>query len=61
MRMLPRSFVEKLKLLDFDLIKQIVGEYLTRTETEAVLLRRDLIVAEIARLIAIHGEDDVLY
>jgi hypothetical protein len=61
MRMLPRSFVEKLKALNFELVKETVEDYLTDKEIEAVLKRKDLILEEIARLIAIHGEDDVLY
>jgi hypothetical protein len=59
--MLPRSFVEKLKALNFELVKETVEDYLTDKEIEAVLKRKDLILEEIARLIAIHGEDDVLY
>lgn len=61
MRKLPRAFVEKLKAMDFNLIRKIVGDYLTREETEAVLKRRDLILKEIARLIEKYGEADVLY
>lgn len=58
---LPRAFVEKLKLLDFELIKEIIGDYLTNGEIEAVLIRRDLILEEISKLIEIHGEENVLY
>jgi len=61
MRSLPRAFVEKLKLLDFELMKGIVGDYLTDSEIEAVLIRRDLILHEISRLIDKYGEDNVLY
>ncbi len=48
---LPRAFVEKSKLLDFKLIKGIVGDDLTDSEIRAVLTRRDLILEEISRLI----------
>jgi hypothetical protein len=61
MRKLPRAFVEKLKTLNFKLIKDIVREYLTDKEIEAVLMRRDLILEEVDNLIKKHGEADVLY
>ena len=61
MRKLPRAFVEKLKALNFELMKDIVGKYLTDKEIEAVLMRRDLILKEIDKLIKKHGEADVLY
>ena len=61
MKSLPRVFVEKLKGLDFETLKKIVEEYLTAAEIEAVLIRRDLILDEIARLIEKYGEDNVLY
>ncbi|NQT80940.1 MAG: hypothetical protein HQ555_11190 [Candidatus Aminicenantes bacterium] len=58
---LPRIFVEKLKVLTFELIKNAVGEYLTEKEINAVLARRDLILKEINRLIKDYGENKVLY
>jgi len=61
MRKLPRAFVEKLKTLNFKLIKDIVREYLTDKEIEAVLMRRDLILEEIENLVEKYGEADVLY
>ena len=61
MRRLPRVFVEKLKALNLELIKDIVGEYLTDKEIDAVVMRRELILKEIDRLIKKHGEADVLY
>lgn len=61
MRKLPRAFVEKLKILNFKLIKDIIREYLTDKEIEAVLLRKALILEEIDNLIEKHGEADVLY
>ena len=61
MRELPRVFVEKLKALDFELIRSIVGIYLTAEEIEAVLTRRDLMLEEIKRIIDKYGEDKVLY
>jgi hypothetical protein len=61
MKKLPRIFVEKLRELNFDLTKEIVGEYLTDEEIEALLIRRDLISTEIDKLIKIHGEAKILY
>jgi len=61
MKSLPRAFVESLKLLDVELMKEIIGNYLSDEEIEAVLIRRDLILDEIARLIEKYGEDNVLY
>lgn len=61
MRSLPRSFVEKLRSLDFDLVKEAIGEYLTKKEIEGVLIRRDLIIADLEEHIKKLGEDAVLY
>lgn len=58
---LPGVFVEKFRNLNFKLIKDIVGKYLTDEEIEAVLMRRDLILEEIDNLIDKHGEADVLH
>jgi hypothetical protein len=61
MKELPRVFVEKLKSLNFELIRDNVGEYLTEKEINAVLLRRDLIVEFVDERIKKLGEDNVLY
>lgn len=61
MKELPRAFVEKLKTMTFEDIRAAVGEYLTDKEIEAVLLRRDLILKEVDKLIKKNGEDKVLY
>lgn len=58
---LPRTFVENLKRLDFEKIKNAVGDYLTDKEIDAVLIRRDLLLQEIDRLIEKFGEDKFLY
>jgi hypothetical protein len=58
---LPRAFVEKVKALTFEGIKSVVGECLKDEEINAVLVRRDLILAEIDRLVQKNGEDQVLY
>ena len=61
MKQLPREFVDKLKSMDFELIKGIVGEYLKDKEIQAVLLRRNIILKEIGKSIKEMGEDKVLY
>ncbi len=61
MKELPRAFFEKVKALNFEAIKDAVGEYLTDKEINAVLVRRDLIIDEINKRIKKLGEDKVLY
>jgi hypothetical protein len=58
---LPRKFVEILKGLDFKVIKDVVGEYLTDDEINTSLLRRDLIIAWLDKRIKEMGEERVLY
>ncbi len=58
---LPRTFVENLKRLDFEKIKNSVGDYLTDKEINAVLIRRDLLLKEIDRLIEKFGKNKFLY
>ncbi len=61
MKRLPRRFVEKLRALDLETLKGVVGEYLSESEMEAVLARRDLMLEAIERQIAKNGEAAVLY
>jgi hypothetical protein len=61
MKELPRAFVEKLKSLNFELIRDTVEEYLTDKEIHAVLIRRDLILEVIEERINKLGEEKVLY
>jgi len=58
---LPRAFVEKLKSLNFELMKEIVGEYLNDKEIKCTILRRDLILVWLDKRIKEIGEDKVLY
>ena len=58
---LPKTFVENIKTLNFQLIKDIVGNYLTDKEIQAILVRKELILRKIDRLIERYGEDTVLY
>ena len=61
MRQLPISFIEKIKALDAELIKDISGHYLTDNEIDAVLLRKDLVLEEVNRIIGEFGPSGVLY
>jgi len=61
MRRLPRAFVEKLRSLNFDIVKEAVGEYLTEKEIKCVLIRRDLIIDNLNKRIDKLGEAAVLY
>jgi len=61
MKRLPRVFVEKLKSLNFELIKDAVGEYLSDKEINAALARRDLIIEWLDKWIEKFGEEEVLY
>ena len=61
MKELPRAFYEKLKALNQKVILEVVGEYLTDKEIEAVLMRRDLMVQWIEDRIKQFWEDKVIY
>jgi hypothetical protein len=61
MKALPRSFYANMKALEAGTIREVVGEYLTDKEIEAVLLRRDLIVEWVEKRIEELGEAQVLY
>ncbi len=61
MKQLPRTLVDKMKSLNFDIIREITGEYLKDDEIEAVLIRRDLIIDWINKRIEEMGEEAVLY
>ncbi len=58
---LPRVFVENVRALNFDQIKDAVGTYLTKREINAVLSRKDIFLKEIDEMIQEQGEDAVLY
>ncbi len=61
MKELPRALYEKIKSLNAEVIKGVVGEYLTDKEIEAMLVRKDLIVKWVEDRIKKMGEDKVLY
>ena len=60
-RRLPRAFVEKVKALNYDDIKNAVGPYLKEKEIKAILLRKELLLKEIEEMVKEQGEDKVLY
>ena len=60
-RRLPRAFVEKVKALIYDDIKNAVGPYLKEKEIKAVILRKELLLKEIEEMVKEQGEDKVLY
>jgi len=61
MKELPKALYEKIKALTFEQIKGVVNDYLTDDEIKAVLIRKDLIIKEIEKLVAANGEENVLY
>ena len=56
-----RQLLEKLKALKADEVAAKTKNYLTKDEVNAVMARRDKIVATFQSLIAAKGEKDVLY
>jgi len=61
MKEIPTDMYEKLKTLSADIMKEVVGEYLTDEEIEATLMRRDLIIDWLDKRIKKMGEEKVLY
>jgi hypothetical protein len=56
-----RQLFEKLKALKADELTEKTKRYLTKTEVNGVMARRDKIVATFQTLIAEKGEKEVLY
>src|SRR5438128_2026033 len=56
-----RQLFANLKTLDSNAVMQKTGSYLTRLEAQAVMARRDKIVAYFEKLICEKGESKVLY
>lgn len=56
-----RQLFEKLKALDQNELTEVTKHYLRKTEVEAVMARRDKIVALFQKRIAENGENEVLY
>jgi hypothetical protein len=60
-RRLPRTFLEKVKALNFDNLMQALKPFLKKKEIKAILLRKELFLKEIQEMIKEQGEDKVLY
>jgi hypothetical protein len=56
-----RQLLGKLRALNADDIKRVTKNHLNAAEIHAVIKRRDRIVAHFEHLIALKGEDEVLY
>jgi hypothetical protein len=56
-----RGMYEKLKTLDEAVVRERLKEYLNPWEMDALLKRRKLILEQLAKVIAEHGEEKVLY
>jgi hypothetical protein len=61
MKEIPKDLYEKLKTLNADVMKEVVGEYLTDDEIAATLTRRDLMIEWLDKRIKKMGEEKVLY
>jgi len=58
---LPRAFLAKVRALTHEKIRAVVEDYLTSSEIDAVLNRRDLLLHEVEALVKEIGEGRVLY
>ena len=58
---MDRALWEKLQALERSAVKKAVGDWLTNSELDAMMKRRDLLVAHFNKLIADVGEEKVLY
>ena len=61
MKELPKAFFEKIKALTLEQIKAAVTEYLTDEEIKCIMIRKDLVLAEMDKLIKKNGEENVIY
>ena len=58
---MDRTLWERLQALERSAVKKAVGDWLTNGELDAMMKRRDLLVAHFSKLIADVGEEKVLY
>jgi hypothetical protein len=58
---LPRLFLSRLRALDHAKVRAAVEDYLTGSEIDALLERRDLILKEVEDLVRDKGQSAVLY
>ena len=58
---IDRSLLAKMESLTRDAVKAATGDYLTGSELDAMMKRRDMLVAHFKNLVATLGEEKVLY
>lgn len=58
---IDRALLARLETISRDEIRKATTDFLTKSELDAVMVRRDLLVAHFKKLIAELGEDKVLY
>jgi hypothetical protein len=58
---IDRRLLAKLESLDRDAVKKATTDFLIKSELDALMMRRDLLVAHFKKRIAELGEDKVLY
>jgi hypothetical protein len=58
---MDRNLFAKLQALDREEVRKATGDFLTKFELDAMMQRRDLLVAHFKKLIADIGEEKVLY
>ena len=58
---IDRDLLSKLETLDREAVRTATGSLLTKGELDAMMVRRDMLVAHFKQLIAALGEDKVLY
>ena len=58
---IDRRLLAKLEALSKDDVRQAVSDFLTRSELDAMMQRRDLLIAHFKKLVAELGEAKVLY
>ena len=57
----PRAFIEKVKLLDKSTVERHLGDYLTLTQIDGLMKRRQLLLDLVAKLSKQYGERAVLF
>ena len=58
---IDRRLLAKLETLDREAVRKATSEFLTKSELDAVMVRRDLLVAHFKKLVTDLGEEKVLY
>ena len=58
---IDRTLLTRLETLDREEVRKATGNFLTKSELDAMMVRRDMLVAHFKKLVADLGEDKVLY